>query len=113
MSIEATEAFAWVAEHMPDEQRQALAKFTSMNPGERGIEWWDVLDMLIDCDAHLDIMEPLAERFKEPLAEDGDEWDMLHIYVALTCLYASEAFATTYTDEMRAIAVRATITNNA
>lgn len=108
-----TESAAWarLSEHMPTEIAAALAKFNEVEFGRgrySGIDWWTALEIMVDCDAHLDIIEPLAEVFKE----DGEAWTVLHSYVALTLIYASEAFSITYTDEMRAVTMRAMIENN-
>jgi hypothetical protein len=108
MSTEETAAYTWVAEHMPTEVAQALAQFVAINPRQRGIDWWTTLDILCDCDAHLDIIEPVAEVFKEA----GDAWTVLHSYVTLTLIYASRVFSVDWTTEQRVMAVRVTIDNN-
>ena len=99
-----SQAWTWLTTYMPDEVDLALAKFVSINPHYNGAAWWDCLDVLIDSDSHLDITEPMAEAM--------DEWDILRAFITMTLIYASEAFATTFTDRMRVNAVRATILNN-
>jgi len=94
-------AYRLIERYMRIEADEALARFVLTNPHLRGIDWWTALDMLIDADAHLDITEPLAERFPH--------WSPLHAYVTLTALYNSKDFSQEWTDEMRAICVRATI----
>lgn len=99
-----SEAWAWVKVNMPTEVDAALAKFVSINPHWNGAEWWDCLSVLIDSDSQLDIIEPMADAMPE--------WSMLHTFIAITLIYASESFATSYTNDMRVVAVRATIANN-
>jgi hypothetical protein len=102
------QAYAWVHEHMSVEEVQALNQFLASNPGQRGIHWWDALSIMRDCDAHLDIIEPMAEAIKEA----GGEWTTLHTFVTLTIIYASRPFATEWSTEQRVIVLQATIGNN-
>ena len=104
MSERAT-AYAWVHKNMPTEERQALYRFTDLNPQLQGIPWWDAMEMLLDSDSHLDIIEPMVD-------EMGEEWGVLHSYVTFTIIYSSRIFATTWSNEMRVNALRATINNN-
>ena len=102
------DAYAWINEHMPREEAQALAQFCAINPRMRGIPWWDAMSMLRDSDAHLDVVESMAEIVKE----DGDEWTMLHTFVTYTLLYASRLFSVDMNNIERVFALRATIANN-
>lgn len=56
-----TKAIAWVEANMPTEATEALMNFTNVNERWRGAHWGDVLGVLLDCDAHLDITEVLIE----------------------------------------------------
>lgn len=38
---------------------QALTRFVEVNPHYNGADWWDVMEILFDSDAHLDITEVL------------------------------------------------------
>jgi hypothetical protein len=96
-------AYRWVETQMPGECAAALERFVSLNPTMQGIDWWDAMDALRDCDAHLGIIEPLAERMR---------WTPLHAYVTLTLIYASKPFAMEWDVDMRYITVRATIENS-
>lgn len=100
-------AYLWVHEHMPAEEVQALARFVDNNPRQRGIQWWDAMSIMRDCDAHLDTVEPMAEAIKD----EGGEWTVLHTFVTYTILYASRAFYNMPV-EQRVIHLRATIENN-
>jgi hypothetical protein len=102
------EAYAWVHEHMPAEEVQALTKFVDNNPRQNGIQWWDALSIMRDCDAHLDVTEPMAEVVKD----SGGEWTVLHTIVTYTLLYANQHFATMQTPVMQAASVQGTINNN-
>jgi hypothetical protein len=99
------EALKWVMKNMPSDASQALAKFISVNPGYRGAGWDDCLERLLDADAHLNVTEPLYED--EGLKALG----ALPAAVAITCLYASRAFAEADSTSQR-IVVKATIENN-
>ena len=76
----------WVRECMPAESAAALATFTRINAHFRGAEWDDCLDIMLDADANLEVTEPIYEALQDS--------DYLHLVspVALTLLYASEAF---------------------
>jgi hypothetical protein len=99
-----SEAYAWVHEHMPHEEPRALAQFVAINPHQRGTQWWDVLSILRDCDAHLDVVEPMAEMVKD----QGGQWTVLHSFVTYTMLYASPVFAA-WSNDLRVIALRTTL----
>lgn len=99
-------AWQWVDTFMSIECLHALERFVATNPGQRGIEWWDALDMLRDADAHLDIIEPLVERCTP------GTWGALHTYVTLTLIYSVKDFTQRWDDDQRFIAMRATIENN-
>lgn len=101
-------AYGWVAEHMHVEEVQALNQFVAINPNQRGIPWWDALSMLTDCDAHLGIIEPMAEAIKDA----GGQWTLLHSYVTLTLIYASSPFLNEWDTPMRVTVLQATIENN-
>ena len=96
-------AWEWLKLRMPDEVDAALAKFVEINPHYQGAEWWDVLEILRDSDAQLDIVEPVADAI--------DDWSDLHAYVTLTLIYASREFAVDYTDEQRVHSVQSSIRN--
>jgi hypothetical protein len=98
----------WVREHMPQESAQALTKFLTIDPKWTGAGWDDLLDMMLDADAHLEVTEPLYEfSYGNGLRDMG----MLPAAVAITLLYASKAFAEMTADQ-QAITVKATIDNN-
>jgi len=100
-------AWQWVNKHMPAEAHEALLKFTEINPHWRGAHWEDVLEVLCDSDSHLDIIEPLFDALRE------DDFSFLLVEcIAQTLIYASKPFSVDYSDEMRALAVRATIRAN-
>jgi hypothetical protein len=96
-------AYRWVAEHMAEHVAAAAERFVITNPHMKGIPWWDAMDALRDADAHLDIIEPLAERMR---------WTPLHAYVTLTLIYAVKPFSTEWDEDMRYMVVRATIEND-
>lgn len=100
-----TDHLQWVRIHMPDECSKALARFIDWNLAWRGAGWDDCLDRLMDSDAHLEITEPIHEIL------DSDRPRLVSA-VAITLLWADKTFATEFTDEMRAVAVAATIANN-
>jgi hypothetical protein len=98
-------SWEWLQRAMPVECDEALRKFVQVNPHQRGIQWWDALSIMSDCDAHLDIVEPLADAM--------DEWvSPFHGFVTYTILYCSKLFATEYTVPMQVDSLRATIGNN-
>ena len=96
-------SWEWLKRCMPNEVDAALAKFVEINPHYQGAEWWDVLEILRDCDAQLDIVEPVADAI--------DDWRTLHAYVTLTLIYASRDFSLDYSTEQRVHAVQASIRN--
>jgi hypothetical protein len=100
-----SDALAWVRLHMPVEAEAARRKFVEVNPRQTGIHWDDALDMLLDADAHLEIIEPVIDLLPEADA-------MLVAAITMTVLYSDRGFATEYDDRMRAEAVAATIRNH-
>lgn len=51
----------------------ALERFVTVNPHYRGADWADVLDVLFDGDAHLDITES-ADSFEDAVALVTAHW---------------------------------------
>jgi hypothetical protein len=94
----------WVMTHMPDECSKALARFTDANPRLRGAHWDDCLDSLASHDTYLNIVEPLCEAL--------NTYDP-HLVgaIARTLWWAVPDFHK-WTDDMRTIAVKATIDDN-
>jgi len=95
----------WVMTHMPDECSKALARFTDANPRLRGAHWDDCLESLTDHDTYLNVIEPIIDRL-----------DSTYNYglvgaIARTLWWAVPDFRN-WTDDLRTIAVKATIDNN-
>ena len=47
---------------LPAQSAAALATFVGANPHWRGAEWADCLSALYDCDANLEVTEPIYEQ---------------------------------------------------
>lgn len=77
-----TKAISWVESNMPTEAGEALARFTNVNARWQGAHWGDVLGVLLDCDAHIDITDVMVED--ERLAHLGH----LPAAVTITLLWA-------------------------
>lgn len=58
-----------------EEKTTFLDRMTARNPGWRGAHVADLLDVMDDSDAHIDIVEPLCEAHP-------DEWTKTHSYAA-------------------------------
>ena len=74
-------------EHMPAQSRDALEHFLVDNPRMQGAHWADVLDMLLDADAHVNLTDTVYDELRTivPLGTEG--W-ILPVF--LTLLYANK-----------------------
>jgi hypothetical protein len=79
---------------LPVESDMALSNFVEINPNYRGAEWADVLDILGDADANLEVTEPIWEALEAvsnhgmPVVRGQAVPTHLITYVTLTLLYA-------------------------
>lgn len=107
--IRNTDHLTWVTEHMPDESAAALVTFTEQNPHWRGAHWDDCLDVLIDCDAFIEVTEPIFDLMT------GPEWapfpPILTSSIIITLMLSSKQFCEASLGE-KVIMVKATIYNN-
>lgn len=96
----------------PTAARRALDQFVELNPQLRGIKLADVLDMLRDVDAWLDLTEPVYEALCDSATDD--ERDLI-VPATLALLYATPAGdgapgldpAVVHVDDVRELVTRA------
>ena len=79
---------------LPVESDLALANFVAINPHYNGAQWADVLDILGDADANLEVTEPVWEALEAvsthgmPVVRGQAVPTHLITYVTLTLFYA-------------------------
>jgi hypothetical protein len=54
-----------VEKALPEESAQALANFLEVNPRWDGAHWADVLEVMMDADAHLSLVEKVIDTYPE------------------------------------------------
>ena len=96
---------------LPIESDMALSNFVDINPAYRGAEWADVLDIIGDADAHLELTESVQEAF-EAAGRTGPYPRHLVAYVVYTLLYAHKTPPSPFDVEGKVDAVLAWIEAN-